>query len=61
MNGIAVLKEGKSFCETYVAPGFTIMELNCERSFCLTLSNGIFDSLEHDDFVGSDYTGGWDD
>ena len=61
MNGIAVLKEGKSFCETYVAPGCTIMELNCEESFCLVQSKGIFGNLEHDGFAGSDYVGGWDE
>ena len=61
MNGIAALLEGKSFCKTYVAPGCTITELNCEESFCLIQSIGTFGDLDHDGFEGGDYTGGWDE
>lgn len=60
MKGIATLCEGKSLSEAYVAPSCSSMELNCEGSFCLVNSRGGLLEVKHDDFVGSDYTGGWD-
>ena len=61
MNRIPAHYEGKSFCKTYVAPGCTVVELNCEDSFCLLQSNGTLGDLDHDGFIGDDYTGGWDE
>ena len=51
MSGIA---------KNYVAPECTTTELDCEGSFCLISSNGNLFDVDHDGYIGSDYTGGWD-
>ena len=44
----------------YEAPMCTVMDLNCEGSFCFVTSPGEFGSVKHDGFVGSDdYDGDW--
>ena len=46
--------------KAYEAPVCTAMDLNCEGSFCLISSNGNLFDVDLDGYVGSDYTGGWD-
>lgn len=59
MNGIAALNQGRSHREaTYETPSCTVMEFISEGLLCV--SQGGFNNLGHNGFVGEDFSGGWD-